>query len=103
MSINFFVVVNFLFDVECWTESQLLPMLERVCCKWKPILIIICYFKTGTTSCDVTVQNSNDSSALLPDAYDYDSTLTPRIDDVTPARGGTGGGTWITIYGEGFE
>ncbi|WAR05573.1 PKHL1-like protein, partial [Mya arenaria] len=36
------------------------------------------------------------------DAYTYNAALTPTISDVTPTKGGTGGGTTITISGSGF-
>ena len=31
-----------------------------------------------------------------------DSSLTPTITNVSPARGGTAGGTWVTITGSGY-
>ncbi|KAL4228553.1 Fibrocystin-L [Mactra antiquata] len=38
----------------------------------------------------------------LTNAYTYDSSLTPTISSVDPTRGGTGGGTTLTITGSGF-
>lgn len=35
--------------------------------------------------------------------YTFTSTLTPVVTNVSPARGGTGGGTNITITGTGFS
>ncbi|OWF48084.1 Fibrocystin-L [Mizuhopecten yessoensis] len=50
-------------------------------------------------SVHVTVNNVTET---LADAYTYDPVLTPVIDDVTPKRGGTQGGTRITISGSNF-
>ena len=41
-------------------------------------------------------------SVSLSDALDYDLNVSPNITSVYPRRGGTGGGTKITITGEGF-
>ena len=34
--------------------------------------------------------------------YIYDAGLTPTISGVSPSRGGTGGGTTLTVSGSGF-
>nr|XP_055075131.1 fibrocystin-L-like [Misgurnus anguillicaudatus] len=52
--------------------------------------------------CEVAVMNGNDR-VYIPDGYTYKSSLTPVISDVTPRRGGTGGGTRLTITGSGFS
>nr|XP_014351910.1 PREDICTED: fibrocystin-L [Latimeria chalumnae] len=59
----------------------------------------------GTDSqqvCNVTVANINDS-VMLPDAFSYKSSLTPIVTSVYPRRGGTAGGTKLTITGSGFS
>ncbi|MEE6507574.1 hypothetical protein FKM82_026763 [Ascaphus truei] len=53
-------------------------------------------------SCHVLVANGNDV-AQLDNAFSYDSTLTPVISDVYPKRGGTAGGSRLTITGSGFS
>lgn len=52
-------------------------------------------------TCDVTV-SLNGLTKTLSNAYTYDVSLTPDISGVSPSRGGTGGGTTITISGSGF-
>ncbi|XP_033757813.1 fibrocystin-L-like [Pecten maximus] len=56
---------------------------------------------SGTTTqvCTVSVTVNAVSQTL---SYTYDSTKTPEISSVTPQRGGTGGGTRITVAGSGF-
>ncbi|XP_069121982.1 fibrocystin-L-like [Argopecten irradians] len=56
---------------------------------------------TGTTTqvCTVTLIVNSVSQTL---SYTYDSTKTPEVTGVTPSRGGTGGGTRITVTGSGF-
>uniref|UniRef100_A0A8C4XEU0 PKHD1 like 1 n=1 Tax=Erpetoichthys calabaricus TaxID=27687 RepID=A0A8C4XEU0_ERPCA len=51
--------------------------------------------------CDVTVYNGN-NLVTLSNAFTYTSSLTPVVTAVTPRRGGTGGGTKLTITGSGF-
>ncbi|XP_021354106.1 fibrocystin-L-like [Mizuhopecten yessoensis] len=52
-----------------------------------------------TQSCSVVVTVNSITQTL---SYTYDATKTPEITDVTPTRGGTGGGTRITVSGSGF-
>ena len=40
---------------------------------------------------------------MMESAYSYAFSLTPNITKVSPDRGGTGGGTRITITGTGFS
>ncbi|XP_021347967.1 fibrocystin-L-like [Mizuhopecten yessoensis] len=56
---------------------------------------------SGTTTqvCSVLVTVNSITQTL---SYTYDSTKTPEITGVTPTRGGTGGGTRITVSGSGF-
>lgn len=39
----------------------------------------------------------------MSDGYAYKSQLTPVITEVSPRRGGTAGGTRLTISGSGFR
>ncbi|KAK4475484.1 hypothetical protein MN116_000801, partial [Schistosoma mekongi] len=55
------------------------------------------------TVCDVTVAVPNSLQATLTAAFEYDSNLSPRIIDVYPLIGGTGGGTNLTIIGNLFD
>ena len=48
------------------------------------------------------VKNGNNFTAELSNSYRYALSQTPQIDSVFPNRGGTGGGTRITIIGSGF-
>nr|XP_055075555.1 fibrocystin-L-like [Misgurnus anguillicaudatus] len=52
--------------------------------------------------CEVVVMNGDDRVNLTI-GYTYRSSLTPVISDVTPRRGGTAGGTRLTITGSGFS
>uniref|UniRef100_A0A8C4T925 PKHD1 like 1 n=1 Tax=Erpetoichthys calabaricus TaxID=27687 RepID=A0A8C4T925_ERPCA len=57
---------------------------------------------TGSSQvCDVTVYIGN-NLVTLSNAFTYESALTPVVTAVTPRRGGTGGGTSLTITGSGF-
>ncbi|XP_016299954.1 fibrocystin-L-like [Sinocyclocheilus anshuiensis] len=53
-------------------------------------------------ACTVIVMNGGDA-VNLTNSYTYRSSLTPVITDVTPRRGGTAGGTRLTITGSGFS
>ncbi|XP_066530272.1 fibrocystin-L-like [Hoplias malabaricus] len=53
-------------------------------------------------ACTVMVLNSY-GSANVTNGYTYRSSLTPVITDVSPRRGGTAGGTTLTITGFGFS
>ncbi|XP_053388767.1 fibrocystin-L-like isoform X2 [Mercenaria mercenaria] len=52
-------------------------------------------------TCDVGF-SLNGLNRILPTAYSYISSLTPTISNVSPRRGGTGGGSRLTITGAGF-
>ncbi|XP_069118773.1 fibrocystin-L-like [Argopecten irradians] len=54
-----------------------------------------------SSNCDVSI-TVNNVTKLLMNSYTYDPALTPVIDDVTPTRGGTQGGTRLTISGSNF-
>ncbi|XP_036421459.1 fibrocystin-L-like [Colossoma macropomum] len=53
-------------------------------------------------ACTVMVLNTY-ASANNTNGYTYKSSLTPIITDVSPRRGGTAGGTVLTITGSGFS
>ena len=55
----------------------------------------------STLVCPVTVEQES-GTITKEDAFTYDVALTPSITSTSPARGGTGGGTLITITGSGF-
>ena len=63
--------------------------------------IFTCFVKFSAQTCDVVV-TVNGLSKTLANSYQYDADLTPTISGVTPSRGGTGGGTTITVSGSGF-
>lgn len=52
--------------------------------------------------CDVTVAVNNVDDVLV-NGFTFDPSLTPNIASVTPGRGGTAGGTSVTITGQGFR
>ena len=56
---------------------------------------------TLTQACDIDVTQNGVTQSLVG-GYTYDATLTAEITGVSPARGGTGGGTSLTIAGSGF-
>ncbi|XP_075681934.1 fibrocystin-L [Rhinoderma darwinii] len=58
---------------------------------------------TSTQNCDVSVVNGNGSNVQINNSFTYSSALTPSIYDVTPKRGGTAGGTRLTITGSQFS
>ena len=51
--------------------------------------------------CDIILTTGN-NSVVQSNGYTYSVTKTAQISDVTPRRGGTGGGTKVTITGQGF-
>ena len=53
----------------------------------------------ATCDIEVTVRGVSQTSAA---AYTYDASLLTTVTGVTPGRGGTGGGTLITISGSNF-
>ena len=55
-----------------------------------------------TEDCAVSVSQASGKSVDLADSFTYDDSLTPQVASVSPQRGGTGGGTSITITGTGF-
>lgn len=52
--------------------------------------------------CDVTV-SVNDRSIAVSNGYTYASDRTPKVISISPARGGTQGGTTVTITGTLFD
>nr|XP_061786823.1 fibrocystin-L-like [Nerophis lumbriciformis] len=52
--------------------------------------------------CTVAVANPLDA-VNVSEGFTYKSQLTPVISEVSPRRGGTAGGTWLTIVGSGFS
>lgn len=52
--------------------------------------------------CDVTVTNPDKLSVTLSNGFTYNATGTPSVSSVSPDRGGTAGGTELTIMGTGF-
>lgn len=59
----------------------------------------VCSISDQTCTVDITV---NGLTKSLSNSYTYNSALTPSISGVDPSRGGTGGGTTITVTGSGF-
>lgn len=55
-----------------------------------------------TLSCTVVVNNKL-KSVNISNGFTYKSQLTPVITEVSPRRGGTAGGTNLTITGSGFR
>ncbi|XP_039978517.1 PKHD1 like 1, tandem duplicate 1 [Xiphias gladius] len=53
-------------------------------------------------SCAVAVSNPLDAVTIL-NGFTYKSQLTPVVTEVSPRRGGTAGGTRLTITGSGFS
>ncbi|XP_068231985.1 fibrocystin-L-like [Palaemon carinicauda] len=56
-----------------------------------------------TKECDVTVANMNGAQKTFEKGFTYENKRTPSISDVMPKRGGTAGGTRVTISGSGFS
>ena len=55
----------------------------------------------AATPCNVDV-TVNSVTKTAGSQYTYDPAITPEVTGVTPARGGTAGGTLLTITGSGF-
>ena len=55
----------------------------------------------ATLACDVAVVQAS-GNVSLASSFTYDASLTPTITSTSPQRGGTGGGTLVTISGTGF-
>lgn len=55
-----------------------------------------------TLNCSIVITVGEDQDTAT-DAWQYDRTKTPMITSVSPERGGTGGGTNLTIVGTGFR
>ncbi|XP_069076730.1 fibrocystin-L-like isoform X2 [Pleurodeles waltl] len=86
----------FICTSEC-RVNQALSNLSTLFCEVPP--------NNGTgdsESCSVRVINGGDS-ITYQSPYTYRASLTPTISDVMPRRGGTGGGTHLTITGTGFS
>ena len=62
---------------------------------------MIIFSSEGNLTCSVKL-TSNNVTRTLTDAYTYNPALTANVTMVTPARGGTAGGTRLTIEGTGF-
>ncbi|XP_072530724.1 PKHD1 like 1, tandem duplicate 1 [Salminus brasiliensis] len=58
---------------------------------------------TQTEQACMGVVLNNFGSANIMNGYTYKASLTPAITDVSPRRGGTAGGTVLTITGSGFS
>ena len=62
---------------------------------------MIIFSSEGNLTCSVKL-TSNNVTRTLTDAYTYNPALTANVTMVTPARGGTAGGTRLSIEGTGF-
>lgn len=69
--------------------------------------LLSCYLSPSDTTdgtfdknCDVFV-SYNFVNASVPN-FTYASSLTPQVTSISPTSGGTAGGTYVTIVGEGF-
>ncbi|XP_064639845.1 fibrocystin-L-like [Lineus longissimus] len=56
---------------------------------------------TGPMSCDIVV-SSGSLNVTYGSQYVYTDSLTPTVSSVSPSRGGSGGGTTITVTGTNF-
>ena len=55
--------------------------------------------KAADSSCTLTVTENGLTATEL---FSYSLALTPKLTSVSPSRGGTGGGTVLTISGQNF-
>uniref|UniRef100_A0A8D3DR72 PKHD1 like 1, tandem duplicate 2 n=1 Tax=Scophthalmus maximus TaxID=52904 RepID=A0A8D3DR72_SCOMX len=63
---------------------------------------LYCQSPSNNSDCAVAVANRLDA-ANVSSGFTYNSQLTPVIAEVSPRRGGTAGGTRLTIAGSGFS
>uniref|UniRef100_A0A3P9KTK4 Polycystic kidney and hepatic disease 1 (autosomal recessive)-like 1 n=1 Tax=Oryzias latipes TaxID=8090 RepID=A0A3P9KTK4_ORYLA len=64
--------------------------------------LLRCRSPLNNMSCNVTVVNPQ-NAVNMSNGFTYKSELTPVISEVSPRRGGTAGGTRLTITGSGFS
>ncbi|KAJ8273405.1 hypothetical protein GJAV_G00101260 [Gymnothorax javanicus] len=81
--------------IECSVRREM-SLSNLLCCEVPPNNAT-----EETLACTVEVLQANDSMSL-PSAFTYRSVLTPAITEVSPRRGGTAGGTRLTITGSNF-
>lgn len=72
---------------------------------WFFVFVVLSFSFSGsqdTLSCTVVVSNKL-KTVNISNGFTYKSQLTPVITEVSPRRGGTAGGTSLTITGSGFR
>ena len=62
----------------------------------------LAYVGSGTLACDVVVTNPDGTTSTSASGFTYDDSLNVAVSAISPVRGGTAGGTQITISGTGF-
>ncbi|XP_030644362.1 PKHD1 like 1, tandem duplicate 1 [Chanos chanos] len=86
----------FICDRECEVQRQM-SISTRLYCR-----VPLNNGSEADQTCTVAVMNGN-ASVSIANGYTYRSALTPVITEVSPRRGGTAGGTTLTITGSNFS
>uniref|UniRef100_A0A3B4ZZ57 PKHD1 like 1 n=1 Tax=Stegastes partitus TaxID=144197 RepID=A0A3B4ZZ57_9TELE len=90
------------------SKQTVIELIPPLCCRCVNPFVFVRFLSrviSGTQSeldCDISVINPL-SSVNKSSAFTYRSRLTPVITEVSPRRGGTAGGTRLTISGSGFS
>lgn len=70
--------------------------------RFNMVNFIILVYGNGDQVCSITVEIPGGAQLTVEDAFTYTEAITPTVIQVTPNRGGTLGGTQITISGNNF-
>jgi len=62
------------------------------------VVLISLFSSLGTTPCDVEVSDGS-TTVTSSTQYAYVDGAAPTVTNISPTRGGTGGGTQLTITG----
>ena len=80
----------------CALSPDIVPTERELACIVPPA-----DYTLGSLVCDIVI-HSNGESVAIPNGYTYNISLTPFVDNINRTRGGTAGGSPITIYGSNF-
>ena len=85
-----------LCDIPCSIQNS---SLTRLTCILSPRIVEDPF--SSSLSCNMTISYNN-NIVTSDESFVFLSTLTPRLISISPAMGGTAGGTMVTLTGSGF-